>query len=600
MLSAASLQQKITWTIIGVAFVSLLVSPISVLLVANQMDGIRDNESKREYRSILNDSIRNYKDRITASIGAWMTEKSSVDLSEDIGRWRDSLLGFGNTLSSLYSTQEIVAFDSDGKQVDYYRISDEQNQLYPNLRNIAQELVVRTIKNEQNFFQFAVVDRKLVSIFSRPVMDEDEMLSHVAIFVSRSDKIFESFQKTVSYKAFIELEGGHLVGDVPDFIGPQETPDDSQIFHVDGGSSESSAEEEQAAGGQDLVFEIKKQPCGDIFGVPCSILVAKDVTEATSASNTFYSIFSIMGLIAIVAFGLASRRLGQSLSRPIKETIVEISKVSDTVVEVARSVQGSSKVMSEISDRLQSVVQETSSASEEIGSMMKNTKSHSEKSRQEIDIAENMIQGGSEDIRKVLDSVEEIKQSNQSLRDVLTLVKRISKETKVIDEIVFKTQLLSVNASIEASQAGQAGKGFEVVASEISSLANLSGEASEKIRDSVEQGVHEIEDLVSLTLEKVKRGQESSQSSAQSFGMIKETLAELMKSFMMIMDASEEQKIGLELITKSVQDLHMQTNKNLQGAHELTDSTEKLNQATEDLGDNIRRLKTFVDGKAAA
>ena len=78
-------------------------------------------------------------------------------------------------------------------------------------------------------------------------------------------------------------------------------------------------------------------------------------------------------------------------------------------------------------------------------------------------------------------SMNSIKEVNGRLTNMAHIINEISKKTVVINDIVFKTQLLSFNASIEAARAGVHGKGFAVVAEEVGKLAQLSGEASNEI-----------------------------------------------------------------------------------------------------------------------
>jgi hypothetical protein len=77
--------------------------------------------------------------------------------------------------------------------------------------------------------------------------------------------------------------------------------------------------------------------------------------------------------------------------------------------------------------------------------------------------------------------VDDVLEGNRKISEIVELVKEIGNKTKVINDIVFQTKLLSFNASVEAARAGEHGKGFAVVAEEVGNLASMSGQASKEI-----------------------------------------------------------------------------------------------------------------------
>jgi methyl-accepting chemotaxis protein len=88
---------------------------------------------------------------------------------------------------------------------------------------------------------------------------------------------------------------------------------------------------------------------------------------------------------------------------------------------------------------------------------------------------------------------EEINASNEELRIIINIISDISEKTKVINDIVFQTRLLSFNASVEAARAGEHGKGFAVVAEEIGKLASVSGNSAKEINDILGHATTQVE-----------------------------------------------------------------------------------------------------------
>ena len=92
-----------------------------------------------------------------------------------------------------------------------------------------------------------------------------------------------------------------------------------------------------------------------------------------------------------------------------------------------------------------------------------------------------------------------------AMNDIKEKSNKISKIIKAIDDIAFQTNILSLNASVEAARAGQAGKGFAVVAGEVRNLAQKSSEEAKNIFE-----------LISHTVKAIDNGFEKAQSAASS------------------------------------------------------------------------------------
>jgi methyl-accepting chemotaxis protein len=86
--------------------------------------------------------------------------------------------------------------------------------------------------------------------------------------------------------------------------------------------------------------------------------------------------------------------------------------------------------------------------------------------------------------------------SNDEISSIVKVIAEIGDKTKVINDIVFQTKLLSFNASVEAARAGEQGKGFAVVAEEVGNLATMSGKAAEEISSMLGDSMGKVELIV--------------------------------------------------------------------------------------------------------
>ena len=189
-----------------------------------------------------------------------------------------------------------------------------------------------------------------------------------------------------------------------------------------------------------------------------------------------------------------------------------------------------------------SSLKHTASFMEKMASIIKNS---SEKSL----LGNNMMN----DAIKSLDEAELIIDSTTKSMDlVYESSKKITNITKLIEDIAFQTYLLALNASVEAARAGDQGKGFSVVASEVRTLAQ-----------NTQTSVKDITLLIADSDEKIKLATESARKSQEIFTEIKdkiENTADIMKD---ILEKSVEQQSGIESINQSVLKMDEITQKNV-------------------------------------
>jgi methyl-accepting chemotaxis protein len=181
----------------------------------------------------------------------------------------------------------------------------------------------------------------------------------------------------------------------------------------------------------------------------------------------------------------------------------------------------------------------------------------------------------------------EINNSNKEMEQVVTMIKEISNKTKVINDIVFQTKLLSFNASVEAARAGENGKGFAVVAEEIGILATKSGESSQEIStilnkstlqvvEMVEKNKLKMDQLLNSTFKNLEQGLSNANRCGDSLNLIVEDSTTVNLMVNEISAAFKEQASGVYQITKAMEDLDLVTQKNAASAIENSNSSDVL------------------------
>lgn len=131
-----------------------------------------------------------------------------------------------------------------------------------------------------------------------------------------------------------------------------------------------------------------------------------------------------------------------------------------------------------------------------------------ERMTEAVEVSQYIAFKGKEVVHEMLMAVNEIHSSNekifqtieknnQKISEVVQVISAIDEKTKIINEIVFQTKLLSFNASLEAARAGENGKGFMVVAEEVGKLASMSGESAKEISLSLAENIEKVKLIVS-------------------------------------------------------------------------------------------------------
>ena len=159
-------------------------------------------------------------------------------------------------------------------------------------------------------------------------------------------------------------------------------------------------------------------------------------------------------------------------------------------------------------------------------------------------------------------------QTTTAMDEINTQVNLVNEAIGVIDNIAFQTNILSLNAAVEAATAGEAGKGFAVVAQEVRNLATRSAEAAKEIKAIVERATV-----------KANEGKEIATNMIEGYKNLNSNISSTMNLISDIENASKEQLLGIEQINDAVNQLDQQTQQNAMIAsqsHDIAQSTDEI------------------------
>jgi len=204
----------------------------------------------------------------------------------------------------------------------------------------------------------------------------------------------------------------------------------------------------------------------------------------------------------------------------LKKPKKQHQKISDdlfTLSDSARKLYLESEALKKIILHQKESIEKSDTATHQISSMAEMTEGISQKLNQKAKDSYNAVLASSSDLAELKAMIAEVNNTSKLLKQsvdeglksigsITDTMAEIKEKSKIINEIVFQTKLLSFNASVEAARAGEAGKGFAVVAEEMGNLAKASGEAAKQIESILNSGVEKTKEQIEFVgqdLEKV-------------------------------------------------------------------------------------------------
>lgn len=370
--------------------------------------------------------------------------------------------------------------------------------------------------------------------------------------------------------------------------------------------------------GKDILgYEMENMKDGDLratFTIISSLEPVQNTVKAATKEIFLWGAL-ITTLSLLVGFFI--------IRRPVKhlsELAQSLFATADEVAAMSQQIASTSEQLSSGATEQAASLEETSSAMEEMNAMVVRNSESAHKSQDISMQSQQSAEQGKAVVDEMILSIEQIDQSNsdimrqieesnQQISEIVKVIQDIGSKTKVINEIVFQTKLLSFNASVEAARAGENGKGFAVVAEEVGSLAQMSGSAAADISKMLEGSIRRVEDIVNSTRknveglvhqgkEKVSQGTEIARQCGKVLDDLVNKVQSVNEMVVQIAQGSGEQSKGVQEISLAMTQLNTVTQQNTAASQSASHAAAKLSHQSEILRKSVVSVLDTLAGNS--
>ncbi|NLN13527.1 MAG: chemotaxis protein, partial [Arcobacter skirrowii] len=230
-----------------------------------------------------------------------------------------------------------------------------------------------------------------------------------------------------------------------------------------------------------------------------------------------------------------------TLGSSITKMLIENKNNGETLSQSSNTLLENVEKLNESSTTTAANLEETAASLEEMTSNLRSSTQNVEKMSNIAMSVTSKATSGESLAKQTAQAMEEINKEVTSINEAIT----------VIDNIAFQTNILSLNAAVEAATAGEAGKGFAVVAAEVRNLASRSAEAAKEIKELVESATKKANSGKTVANEMIDGYLELNSDIQETINLIKD-----------FENASKEQLLGIEQINSAVSQLDQKTQEN--------------------------------------
>jgi methyl-accepting chemotaxis protein len=266
----------------------------------------------------------------------------------------------------------------------------------------------------------------------------------------------------------------------------------------------------------------------------------------------------------------------------VSEISVAIEQVAKNLDYLSESIEKSVAAMEQMHVSIRNV-EKNAAVSHEVSSQVKQ---QADKGRIEVEQTIAALAAIQKSVELSYDTIKRLSENSGRIGNIVNVIKEITK----------RTNLLALNASIIAAQAGEYGKNFGVVADEIRNLSQQTGQSTGEITGIIQEILGESQQAaknVTFSKELVKKGVELGRAMGESLGVILQRAVSSMEMTEEIKIATEEQVNGVNLVTRSIEDVSTMT-------AQIFNATKEQSNATKNIVKYVQSIEEMAQGMVKA
>jgi methyl-accepting chemotaxis protein len=313
---------------------------------------------------------------------------------------------------------------------------------------------------------------------------------------------------------------------------------------------------------------------------------------ATANAAWLVRLMLILSLVAIVVGLSIATYLGRSITRQLQDSIMRLTssaaQILATTAEVASGTAETATAVNETTATVEEVKQTTQMATQ--------------KARQVSDSAQRMTDVAQTGRSSIEETIEVMHNIQLQMESVGGSIVQLAEQSQAIGEIIAtvndlaeQSNLLAVNAAIEATRAGEHGRGFAVVAQEVRSLASQSKQATTQVRGILGE-VQKATNAAVLATEQgnraVEEGVRQTKATGQAINQLADSVFEASQAATQIAASNQQQLIGMDQVALAMDNIKQASSQNVAG-------TRQAETAAQDLQDLGRRLTSLISRSTA-